>query len=211
MQQKYKKQSEQDLRNYLGQFGFHGDTVLEKVAPLSGGEKARLVLALLLYDAPNLLLLDEPTNHLDLDTRAALELALQSYQGAMVIISHDRHLLATTVDSFYLLAEKQIKAFDGDLDDYENWLLQTSKKKSNNEAPAKLSQPKRCKKTLNRIKKIENTLTALSQKRNAIEQTLADDKTYEDQNKMNQCLQEQQSIQTEINALEEEWILLQED
>jgi ATP-binding cassette subfamily F protein 3 len=94
---------EQELRNFLGGFGFHGDKALEVVDTFSGGEKARLVLALLVWQKPNLLLLDEPTNHLDLEMREALTLALQGFEGAMVIVSHDRHLLRTTTDEFYLV------------------------------------------------------------------------------------------------------------
>lgn len=209
MQEKYKEPSEQMLRNYLGQFGFHGDTVLEPVAPLSGGEKARLVLALLLYNAPNLLLLDEPTNHLDLDTRAALEMALQSYQGSMIIISHDRHLLSSCVDQFYLLSEKSINAFDGDLEDYEKWLLQ--KEKNNNAQNKSLDNSnKRCKKTINRIKKIELELDKLTKKIQSIEETLSLNSTYDNPPLMNQCLLEQRQCQSNIESLEEEWLSLQE-
>ena len=97
--------SEQALRNFIGGFGFNGDRALEPVAPFSGGEKARLALALLIWQRPNLLLLDEPTNHLDLDMRHALTLALQDYQGALIVVSHDRHLLRTVTDEFLLVAE----------------------------------------------------------------------------------------------------------
>jgi energy-coupling factor transporter ATP-binding protein EcfA2 len=97
--------SDQALRNFLGGFGFAGDRALQPVAPFSGGEKARLALALLVWQRPNLLLLDEPTNHLDLDMRHALTLALQDYQGAMIVVSHDRHLLRTTTDEFLLVAK----------------------------------------------------------------------------------------------------------
>lgn len=114
--------SEQSLRDYLGRFGFQGDRAFEAIAPFSGGEKARLVLALLIYQRPNLLLLDEPTNHLDLDMREALIAALQEYSGAMVVVSHDRHFLRATVDDYYLVAHQQVEPFNGDLDDYSRWL-----------------------------------------------------------------------------------------
>ncbi|MCU7904598.1 MAG: ATP-binding cassette domain-containing protein [Candidatus Thiodiazotropha sp. (ex Epidulcina cf. delphinae)] len=113
---------EQSLRTHLGGFGFHGDQATEPVAPFSGGEKARLVLALLVYQRPNLLLLDEPTNHLDLEMRHAVGQALQDFQGAMVIVSHDRHLLRITSDNFWLVDERRVKPFNGDLDDYPAWL-----------------------------------------------------------------------------------------
>lgn len=116
--------TEQQLRDFIGGFGFSGDQALSLVGPMSGGEKARLVLALIVYQRPNLLLLDEPTNHLDSTMREALVFALQDYQGAMVIVSHDRHLLRTTVDEFYLVANQQVQPFAGDLDDYHEWLKQ---------------------------------------------------------------------------------------
>src|SRR6185503_7559596 len=114
--------TEQDLRTFLGGFNFRGDRVFEAVEPFSGGEKARLALALVVYQRPNLLLLDEPTNHLDLDMRHALETALLGYAGAVVLVSHDRHLLSATCDSLLLVADGTCKAFEGDLDDYAKWL-----------------------------------------------------------------------------------------
>jgi ATP-binding cassette subfamily F protein 3 len=115
---------EQDLRDYLAGFGFRGDRVFEPVAPFSGGEKARLVLALVAYRRPNLLLLDEPTNHLDLEMRQALAVALQEYEGAVVLVSHDRHLLRTVADEFLLVAAGRARPFDGDLEDYARWLAE---------------------------------------------------------------------------------------
>jgi ATP-binding cassette, subfamily F, member 3 len=114
--------TEQTLRSYLGGFGFAGDRALEPVAPLSGGEKARLVLALIIRQRPNLLLLDEPTNHLDLDMRQALAEALQEFDGALVLVSHDRHLLRVTSDDLWLVDGGAVRPFDGDLDDYPAWL-----------------------------------------------------------------------------------------
>ncbi len=113
---------EQDLRDFLAGFGFRGDRVFEPVAPFSGGEKARLVLALVAYQRPNLLLLDEPTNHLDLEMRQALAVALQEYPGAVVLVSHDRYLLNTVADEFRLVADGHAEPYDGDLDDYARWL-----------------------------------------------------------------------------------------
>lgn len=113
---------EQDLRDYLAGFGFRGNRVFEPVAPFSGGEKARLVLALIAYLRPNLLLLDEPTNHLDLEMRQALAVALQEYSGAVVMVSHDRHLLRTVSDEFYIVHGGRAQPFDGDLEDYAKWL-----------------------------------------------------------------------------------------
>lgn len=118
---------EQELRNFLGCYGFNGDMVLSAVRPFSGGEKARLVLALLVWQRPNLLLLDEPTNHLDLEMRHALTMALQSFEGAMIIVSHDRHLLRLSCSDYYLVDNGQVCSFDGDLDDYHQWLLDATK------------------------------------------------------------------------------------
>ncbi len=115
--------TEQVLRDYLGGFDFAGDKALEPVGPFSGGEKARLALALVIWGRPNLLLLDEPTNHLDLEMREALSEALQEYEGALVVVSHDRHLLRTTVDQLLLVDAGRVAPFDGDLDDYPAWLL----------------------------------------------------------------------------------------
>lgn len=113
---------EQELRNYLGGFGFSGDMATQAIRPMSGGEKARLALALIVWRKPNLLLLDEPSNHLDVDTREALSAALAGYGGSVLLVSHDRHLLRTTVDRFWIVAVGQVTEFDGDLDDYREWL-----------------------------------------------------------------------------------------
>jgi len=118
--------TEQELRDFLAGFGFRGDRVFEPVAPFSGGEKARLVLALTAYLRPNLLLLDEPTNHLDLEMRQALAVALQDYEGAVVLVSHDRHLLRTVADEFVVVHQGRATPFDGDLEDYAKWLDETA-------------------------------------------------------------------------------------
>ncbi|KQY82460.1 ATP-binding cassette domain-containing protein [Pelomonas sp. Root1444] len=133
---------EQELRDFLGQFRFTGDMVNQQVGSLSGGEKARLVLAMLVWQRPNLLLLDEPTNHLDLNTREALSMALNEFEGTVMLVSHDRALLREVCDEFWLVADGVVKPFDGDLDDYQRWLLEQSKeaaraaKKQSAAAPA---------------------------------------------------------------------------
>ena len=116
---------EQELRNFLGSFNFPGEMVSSKIAPFSGGEKARLALALIVWQRPNLLLLDEPTNHLDLETREALTEALAQFEGTLVLVSHDRHLLRATTDQFIIVADGKLQPFDGDLDDYKDWLFKT--------------------------------------------------------------------------------------
>jgi ATP-binding cassette subfamily F protein 3 len=119
---------EQDLRNFLGTFNFTGDMVKQSVGSMSGGEKARLVLAMIVWQRPNLLLLDEPTNHLDLATREALSMALNEFDGTVMLVSHDRALLRAVCDEFWLVGRGEIKPFDGDLDDYQRYLLEESKR-----------------------------------------------------------------------------------
>jgi ATP-binding cassette, subfamily F, member 3 len=136
----YAKGDEQRVRDHLGRFGFEGDRAFEPIGRFSGGEKARLTLALLVARRPNLLLLDEPTNHLDIDMRHALTVALQSFEGGMVIVSHDRHLIKTVADSLWLVADGKLKAFDGDLDDYQQWLR--SRGKTTPATGAKQAAPK---------------------------------------------------------------------
>ena len=119
---------EQDLRNFLGSFNFSGDMVLQSVGSMSGGEKARLVLAMIVWQRPNLLLLDEPTNHLDLATREALAMALNEFEGTVMLVSHDRALLRSVCDEFWLVGRGQVGPFDGDLDDYQRYLLDESRR-----------------------------------------------------------------------------------
>jgi ATP-binding cassette subfamily F protein 3 len=123
-------------RTFLGTFGFQGDRVFEAVEPFSGGEKARLALALLVSHRPNLLLLDEPTNHLDLEMRHALAMALQDFEGAMVVVSHDRHLLRLVTDTLWLVDSGRAVPFDGDLDDYANWLSSRAQTGPGNDSDA---------------------------------------------------------------------------
>ncbi|AXA90052.1 ATP-binding cassette domain-containing protein [Massilia sp. YMA4] len=127
---------EQELRNFLGGFNFPGTMVTSPIAPFSGGEKARLALALIVWQRPNLLLLDEPTNHLDLETREALTEALAQFEGTLVVVSHDRHLLRATTDQFIIVADGKLQPFDGDLDDYKDWLFQTKLGKGTDVLPA---------------------------------------------------------------------------
>ena len=127
---------EQELRNFLGGFNFPGNMVTSSIRPFSGGEKARLALALIVWQRPNLLLLDEPTNHLDLETREALTMALAQFEGTLVVVSHDRHLLRATTDQFIIVADGKLQPFDGDLDDYKDWLFQTKLGKGTTVLPA---------------------------------------------------------------------------
>ncbi len=133
---------EQDLRNFLGSFNFPGTMVTSPIAPFSGGEKARLALAMIVWQRPNLLLLDEPTNHLDLETREALTEALAQFEGTLVVVSHDRHLLRATTDQFLIVADGRLMPFDGDLDDYKQWLYETKlAQASGNTTESKVATP----------------------------------------------------------------------
>ncbi|MCD8500199.1 MAG: ATP-binding cassette domain-containing protein, partial [Gammaproteobacteria bacterium] len=120
VQQRDKKLSESEIRKYLGGFGFSGDCVFDPVRHFSGGEKARLALALLIYNRPNILLLDEPTNHLDLQMREALIIALQTYQGAVILVSHDRYFVSSISDQLYWITQGKLLPFSGDIDDYQH-------------------------------------------------------------------------------------------
>jgi ATP-binding cassette, subfamily F, member 3 len=137
----YAAGDEQKIRDHLGSFGFQGDRAFEPVGRFSGGEKARLTLALLVARRPNLLLLDEPTNHLDIEMRQALSVALQSFEGGLVVVSHDRHLIKSVADTLWLVADGKLQEFAGDLDDYQQWLR--SRGKTPQAAPAATRTPAR--------------------------------------------------------------------
>ncbi|WP_086971541.1 ABC transporter ATP-binding protein [Vibrio coralliirubri] len=226
------KHTEQQLRDYLGSFGFQGEKALDKVAPFSGGEKARLVLALLVWQKPNLLLLDEPTNHLDLDMRQALTFALQTFEGAMVIVSHDRYLLRATTDDLYLVHDRQVAPFDGDLSDYYKWLTEQQKverkeaqalapaKDSANSAAAKKEQKRKeaefRKLTAPLRKKLtqfEKQMDKLTQALEEAEQELSDTSLYEAENKakLNKVLALQASSKSQLEEVEMDWMSTQEE
>ena len=220
---------EQELRNFLGGFGFHGDKALEPVGPFSGGEKARLVLALVVWDKPNLLLLDEPTNHLDLDMREALNLALQGFEGAMVIVSHDRHLLRSTADEFYLVHGGRVEAFDGDIDDYHKWLLEQERNQAAADKPAEAGvfsaaarkdQKRReaefrqaIRPLKQQLEKLEARMEKIQLRLQQIETDLADPEIYTDgaKPKLTALLAEQGPLTGELEAIELEWMTLSED
>lgn len=203
---------EQELRNFLGGFNFPGDMVTSKIAPFSGGEKARLALALIVWQRPNLLLLDEPTNHLDLATREALTEALAQFDGTLVLVSHDRHLLRATTDQFIIVADGKLQPFDGDLDDYKDWLFKTKlankaagdnaplpvpvkKQEAPAAAPVDRREQKRAeaqdrqrlaslKKPIeSRIKRLEEQMAKLNAKKAEIDTRLAGSEIYENDKK----------------------------
>jgi ATP-binding cassette subfamily F protein 3 len=221
---------EQEHRDFLGGFGFAGDAALATVGNFSGGEKARLALALLAWQRPNLLLLDEPTNHLDLDMREALVIALQEFVGAMVLVSHDRHLLASTVDEFWLVADGQVQVFDGDLDDYALWLknrnqqtttatqavsndsnaLKVDKKQDRKEAA---EQRERLRPLKQKVQKLEKEMEKLGTELATVEAALGEADIYEAEQKttLQQALQQQGSLKSRLAEIEEEWLLLSDE
>jgi ATP-binding cassette, subfamily F, member 3 len=210
--------SEQECRNFLGGFGFHGDKALEPVAPFSGGEKARLVLAILVYQKPAVLLLDEPTNHLDLEMRLALTVALQDFEGALVVVSHDRHLLRTVTDDLWLVSNGQATVFDGDLDDYRQWLLNKDKPEKTTESSSAVNNKKQDRQNAaqqrqklqplrNSVKKAEQQMDKLNEALSSLEMQLADTALYTDANKdkLKHLLQQQADLKTQLEQTEMQW------
>ncbi|WP_085716254.1 ATP-binding cassette domain-containing protein [Pseudomonas sp. B28(2017)] len=213
---------EQTLRDFLGGFDFRGARIDEPVLNFSGGEKARLALALIAWDRPNLLLLDEPTNHLDLEMRLALTMALQEFSGAVLVVSHDRHLLKSTTDNFYLVADGKVEEFDGDLEDYTRWLVDyrqrnvpvsntpvnpdKTDKKAQRQAAAALRQQLAPHKR--EADKLEAELGKLHEKLAKIDASLGDSDIYEParKNELRDLLAEQAKLKVREAELEEAWM-----
>ena len=215
---------EQDVRNFLGGFNFHGEMATESVAPLSGGEKARLALAMIVWQKPNLILLDEPTNHLDLQTREALTEALAQFEGTLILVSHDRYLLRATTDEFIIVSDGKLQSFNGDLDDYRDQLLKTknntqdaekdgekqldrrAQRRKEAEARQQLSALKKPIET--RIKFLESEMQKYQTQKNNIEKQLSDTSLYENtqKEKLKKILSEQAECTRRLNELEEEWL-----
>ncbi|CAI8784440.1 ATP-binding cassette domain-containing protein [Pseudomonas sp. IT-P4] len=213
---------EQTLRDFLGGFDFRGARIDEPVLNFSGGEKARLALALIAWDRPNLLLLDEPTNHLDLEMRLALTMALQEFSGAVLVVSHDRHLLKSTTDNFYLVADGKVEEFDGDLEDYTRWLVEyrqrnapvsntpvnpdKTDKKAQRQAAAALRQQLAPHKR--EADKLEAELGKLHEKLAKIDASLGDSDIYEParKNELRDLLAEQARLKVREAELEEAWM-----
>lgn len=203
------KTTEQTIRDFLGGFNFVGDMALSSIVNFSGGEKARLALAKLVWLKPNLLLLDEPTNHLDLGMRSAIELALQSYEGALILISHDRHFLRTTVDDFYLVYNQKVLPFDGDIDDYYQWLQGRNTLKSQNSTAQSNEKNYRETKSLqNRVKKLEQMIETYQLQLSALELELADPTLYEKlaHDKLSELTEKRGIIVGKLSQAEEEWL-----
>ncbi len=220
------KATEQALRDFLGGFGFQGDMASAPVAPFSGGEKARLVLALTVYQRPNLLLLDEPTNHLDLEMRLALSTALQEFEGAMVIVSHDRHLLRTVTDTLVLVDDGKAQPFDGDLDDYRRWVQEQSKAQETKPETASASGPskkeqrqraaerrRQLQPLRNQVSKLEKRMEQLTAENQALQSQLAESSLYEAHNKsrLSELLEQQASVTRELEDVEASWLAASEE
>jgi len=222
--------TEQEVRNFLGGFGFHGDRVNETIQHFSGGEKSRLSLALICWTRPNLLILDEPTNHLDMEMRHALTLALQNFNGALVVVSHDRHLIRCTTDSLVLLNNGRVENFEGDIDNYSSYLdkepseelsniseasradandlvSKKERKRSEAELRAKLSPFKQA------LKKLEQSMSKLTEEKQSIEDKLADSQMYDEENKqqLKSLLLKQSQLKQSLIQDEEKWLELSDE
>ena len=212
---------EQDLRNFLGTFNFSGDMVKQAVGTMSGGEKARLVLCMLVWQRPNLLLLDEPTNHLDLATREALAMALNEFEGTLMLVSHDRALLRSVCDEFWLVTRGGVEPFDGDLDDYQRYLLEEGKRVRESlkdagkqdktpiaVAPAPRALPAKAKPLQQALAKLDKTLADLQNEKTGLETRLANAASAKD---IAAIAQQLQRVDAELTAREEEWLSLSGD
>ena len=217
-----------EARSFLGRFGFSGDQALDSVGTMSGGEKARLVLALIVLEKPQLLLLDEPTNHLDLEMRQALVLALQDFEGAIILIAHDRFLLESCVDEFYIVANNTVKDFDGDIDDYQQWLNDEKKltfknakvnsgfvdssvdKKQQRREQAELR--KKAAPLKKQADKFEKLVAKYQVELDEVESVLADPDIYQAEHKarLTELIKKQAKLKSDIEENEMQWLDLEE-
>jgi len=216
---------EQELLDFLGGFDFRGEMAKAPCGPFSGGEKSRLALAMLIWQRPNLILLDEPTNHLDIEMRHALSMALQAYEGGMVMVSHDRTLLATCCEKFVLVADGQASVFDGDLEDYKVSLLKTAQVEVAASRPAAVKQNSYHQQKADRqarlverrpllktLAALETQLTKLTQEKQDVEHRLADSAIYdvEQRETLQALLIAQGEHQKQLDSIEEQWLDVQE-
>ncbi|OGT90286.1 MAG: ABC transporter ATP-binding protein [Gammaproteobacteria bacterium RIFOXYD12_FULL_61_37] len=222
--------AEPQLRNFLGGFGFSGERALDPIAPFSGGEKARLVLALLVYQRPNLLLLDEPTNHLDLEMRQALSFSLQSFEGAVLLVSHDRHLMRSTADLLWLVNEGKVTEFPDTIDDYPRWLarqqsLTLAEERSLQEVAEhsaagrkerkrqEAEQRQRLQPLTKRLKELERELEVFNDRKDLLQQRLSDSDLYGEKRKdeLKSLLAERAGLDRCIEEVEDTWIRIGEE
>ena len=220
------KASEKAMRSFLGGFNFQGDKVMDPVGPFSGGEKARLVLALLIWQKPNLLLLDEPTNHLDLEMRLALNNAIQSFVGTVILVSHDRHLLRTVCDDLLLVDSGRVISFNQEVDDYPRWLAERKNQKveiSSTSVKPALDKKERKKRDaefrktiqpqISRQTRLERSIGKIEKKQTEVEACLADSATYDDsqKEKLKELLFRQADNKRQLDELEMEWFEISEE
>jgi ATP-binding cassette subfamily F protein 3 len=207
--------TEKQIRTYLGGFAFKGDKVKDPIRLFSGGEKARLAFAIISYQKPNILLMDEPTNHLDMEMRHALTVAIQTFKGAILLISHDRHLLNSSVDTFYLIDNGALEIFDGDLDDYKNYILdikssdnKQSKKKKSTKDELKEDNSEKIKTLNSSISKLDKRLFRLNTKLTEANNKLADPELYSDDSSedLQDLIRNQLELTNEVEAAEKEWM-----
>ncbi|MGI9317358.1 MAG: ABC-F family ATP-binding cassette domain-containing protein [bacterium] len=229
LQRIFPQSKPQDLRNYLGGFGFSGERADEKIGPFSGGEKARLALAILIYRRPNLLLMDEPTNHLDLEMRHALTLAFQNYQGAVVLVSHDRHLIRTVTDQLWLVHGGGVHLFEEDIDGYMRWTRDDrtsdpddNRNSNSTETPLRSKRARRqhsarlrelVKPLSQEIRRIEREIEENGGKIKELEQVLSDPETFESESTANLAalMKKKSKLEKNIEAMETRWLEVSEE
>jgi ATP-binding cassette subfamily F protein 3 len=214
---------EQDILNFLGGFNFRGDAATSEIGPFSGGEKARLALAMVVWQRPNLLVLDEPTNHLDLDMRHALEIALQAYEGALILVSHDRHLLRNTVDELLLVHDGRVETYAEDLEGYERWILSSYRQADRTEPAAADSsrkekrqnaaaQREKLRPLQKGIDKTEAKMNTVEAEQAAVQTRLSNTDLYSEERKKDlaELLQTEAELKVRATQLEESWLEQQE-
>ncbi|MFT6288837.1 MAG: ATP-binding cassette subfamily F protein 3 [Alcanivorax sp.] len=215
---------EQEILDFLGGFNFRGDSATSAIAPFSGGEKARLALALVVWQRPNLLVLDEPTNHLDLEMRHAMEVALQSFDGALILVSHDRHMLRNTVEELLLVHDGRVESYEDDLNAYEKWILasysstdaptagasDSNRKEKRQQAAAERAK---LRPLTQQLTKVEAEMEKLSKALSELEQQLANPAIYEpgEKNNLAELLRQQGETKSRAQAFEDRWLELQEE
>ncbi|MCL6271179.1 ATP-binding cassette domain-containing protein [Sansalvadorimonas sp. 2012CJ34-2] len=224
---------EQEIKDFLGSFGFHGEKVDEQVGSFSGGEQARLALAIIAWQKPNLLLLDEPTNHLDLEMRHALTMALQEFDGAMVLVSHDRHMLRYTVDKLYLVHDGAVEPYEGDLDEYASWLAKQKREEAaaasasnkdedreritaqdrKNQKRLEAELRKKLRPFRQAVEKLEKQMDKAQSGLASLEEQLGDSSLYEESSKLKlkELLEKQAKLVQESNTIEEQWLQASEE
>ena len=207
------KISEQEVRNFLGSFDFRGEQIDKPIRPFSGGEKSRLALALVAWQRPNLLLMDEPTNHLDLEMVHALTRALQEYDGALILVSHDRHLLNNTVDKFLLVRDGKVDFFEGSLDDYANLVMESGRNSKGKPDAKPVATKAKAPRARQLTAQQREQLKPMREQVRKLEQQLSDPTLYDDANKkkLAELLHKQGELKVRVSSTEEAWMQASEE